>query len=147
MAIGRIFCGAASRPHLAYFDAFRLSSIVCRATARSTRNGKLPDRRNRSCNALRSWDLLLLADNVRHHIRALSNRGAFLLALMGAAGMLSSAFAVPMVGRMYDRWGPAKALSSVAIVPIVPAVILALIWLIIRIGKFDAPRRKSSPEA
>lgn len=55
--------------------------------------------------------------------------GAFLLALMGAAGMLSSAFAVPMMGRIYDRWGPAKALSSTAIIPIVPAIILALIWL------------------
>lgn len=54
--------------------------------------------------------------------------GAFLLALMGSAGMLSSAFAVPMMGRIYDHWGPAKALSWMAILPIIPVVILALVW-------------------
>lgn len=43
--------------------------------------------------------------------------------------MLSSAFAVPMMGRVYDLWGPAKALSSMSILPIVPAIILAGIWL------------------
>ena len=55
--------------------------------------------------------------------------GAFLLALIGSAGMLSDAFVVPMMGRMYDLWGPSPALRSMAVVPLVVAVIFGLIVL------------------
>jgi fucose permease len=55
--------------------------------------------------------------------------GAFLLALIGSAGMLSDAFVVPLMGRMYDRWGPALALRSMAIFPAVAALVFALMWL------------------
>jgi predicted MFS family arabinose efflux permease len=55
--------------------------------------------------------------------------GAFLLALIGSAGMLSDAFVVPMMGRMYDVWGPGRALRSMAVFPLVAALVFALIWL------------------
>jgi MFS family permease len=55
--------------------------------------------------------------------------GAFLLALMGSAGMLSGAIAVPLMGRIYDVWGPARALRSVAVLPMIVSVVFALIWL------------------
>lgn len=44
--------------------------------------------------------------------------GAFLLALVGGMGMLSDAFVVPLIGKMYDIWGPGPALRRVAIVPL-----------------------------
>jgi hypothetical protein len=55
--------------------------------------------------------------------------GAFLLALIGSAGMLSDAFVVPLMGRMYDVWGPARALRSMAVLPVMVAVVFALIAL------------------
>lgn len=55
--------------------------------------------------------------------------GAFLLALIGSAGMLSDAFVVPMMGRMYDAWGPAPALRSMAVFPLAVAVVFGLIAL------------------
>lgn len=55
--------------------------------------------------------------------------GAFLLALIGSAGMLSDAFVVPMMGRMYDAWGPAPALRSMAVFPVVVAVVFGLMVL------------------
>jgi MFS family permease len=55
--------------------------------------------------------------------------GAFLLALIGSAGMLSDAFVVPLMGRIYDLWGPASALRSMAVVPLIVAVVFGLIVL------------------
>lgn len=55
--------------------------------------------------------------------------GAFLLALIGSAGMLSDAFVVPVMGRMYDVWGPAPALRSMAVLPLLVAVVFGLIAL------------------
>jgi len=55
--------------------------------------------------------------------------GAFLLALMGSAGMLSSAFVVPMMGRIYDIHGPAKALTWMAVLPLLPIIVLSVFWL------------------
>ncbi len=55
--------------------------------------------------------------------------GAFLLALIGSVGMLSDAFVVPLMGRMYDVWGPARALRSMAALPVIVAVVFALIAL------------------
>lgn len=54
--------------------------------------------------------------------------GAFLLALIGSAGMLSDAFVVPIIGRMYDKLGPGSALRNVAILPAIVVVVFAAIW-------------------
>ncbi len=55
--------------------------------------------------------------------------GGLLLAMMGGMGMLSSSFALPMIGRVYDQSGPAAALRSVSIAPIVVCVIFGLIYM------------------
>jgi MFS family permease len=55
--------------------------------------------------------------------------GAFLLSVMGSVGMLSDAFVVPLMGRMYDVWGPYRALRSMAILPVIVAAVFALIAL------------------
>lgn len=55
--------------------------------------------------------------------------GALLLSLIGSAGMLSDAFVVPMMGRMYDAWGPAPALRSMAVIPVAVAIVFGLIAL------------------
>jgi fucose permease len=54
--------------------------------------------------------------------------GGFLLALIGSAGMLSGAIVVPVMGRMYDVWGPTRALRSMALLPLAVAVVFALMW-------------------
>ncbi len=54
--------------------------------------------------------------------------GGFLLALMGGVGMLSSSFTVPMIGRVYDQSGPAAALRTVTVLPLVVCVIFAFLW-------------------
>ncbi|MDX2269171.1 MAG: MFS transporter [Bryobacter sp.] len=54
--------------------------------------------------------------------------GGFLLALMGGVGMLSDSFAVPVIGRIYDQAGPAAALRTVAILPLVVCVVFAAWW-------------------
>lgn len=53
--------------------------------------------------------------------------GAFLLSLIASVGMLSDAFVVPIMGRMYDKWGPARAMRSTAILPLIVVVVFALI--------------------
>lgn len=55
--------------------------------------------------------------------------GAFLLAVIGSAGMLSDAFIVPLIGRMYDVWGAQAALRTVAILPCIVTFIFAGIWM------------------
>jgi MFS family permease len=55
--------------------------------------------------------------------------GAFLLSVIGSMGMLSDAFVVPLMGRMYDNWGPDRALRSMAVVPLIVAAVFALIAL------------------
>jgi MFS family permease len=55
--------------------------------------------------------------------------GAFLLSVIGSMGMLSDAFVVPLMGRMYDVWGPDRALRSMAVIPLIVAVVFALIVL------------------
>ena len=55
--------------------------------------------------------------------------GAFLLAVIGSAGMLSDALIVPVMGRIYDSRGPAPALRIIAVLPCVVTVVFALIWL------------------
>jgi MFS family permease len=53
--------------------------------------------------------------------------GAFLLSLIASVGMLSDAFVVPIMGRMYDQWGPARAMRSMAILPLIVVGVFALI--------------------
>ena len=55
--------------------------------------------------------------------------GAFLLALIGGAGMLSDAFVVPLMGRIYDSFGPGTVLRMAAILPLFVTLIFAGIWL------------------
>ncbi len=55
--------------------------------------------------------------------------GAFLLSVIGSVGMLSDAFVVPLMGHMYDVWGPSRALCSMAVLPAIVAVVFAGIWL------------------
>lgn len=55
--------------------------------------------------------------------------GAFLLAVMGSTGMLSDAFVVPIMGRIYDSVGPGAVLRMAAAVPLVVTLIFAGIWL------------------
>jgi hypothetical protein len=55
--------------------------------------------------------------------------GAFLLAVIGSAGMLSDAFVVPIMGRVYDSAGPGVTLRMSAIVPLAVTVVFAGIWL------------------
>jgi MFS family permease len=49
--------------------------------------------------------------------------GALLLALMGGAGMLSVAIALPMMGARIDRLGPGAALQMVAVLGLILAVV------------------------
>jgi fucose permease len=55
--------------------------------------------------------------------------GAFLLALIGSAGMLSDAVVVPVMGRLYDSWGPGATLKAVSVLPCAVAFIFGGIWL------------------
>jgi MFS family permease len=54
--------------------------------------------------------------------------GAFLLGLIGSAGMLSDAFVVPLIGHWYDVWGAAVALRAVALLPCAVALVFAAVW-------------------
>lgn len=55
--------------------------------------------------------------------------GAFLLAVMGSAGMLSDAFIVPAIGAIYGSSGPRVALRDMAFVPWMAALILSVWWM------------------
>jgi fucose permease len=55
--------------------------------------------------------------------------GALLLGLMGAAGMASAGLAQPLMGRLYDTYGPAGALKYVTILPVVLVFIFGAIFL------------------
>jgi MFS family permease len=55
--------------------------------------------------------------------------GAFLLGLMGAAGMASAGFSQPAMGKLYDTFGPEGALQYVVVLPIALVVIFGLVYL------------------
>lgn len=57
------------------------------------------------------------------------NGVAFLLSLIGSVGMLTDACVVPLVRRVYDKWGPDRALRSMAVLPVGVAIVFALIAL------------------
>lgn len=55
--------------------------------------------------------------------------GAFLLSLVAGMGMLSDAFVVPIMGKMYDAWGAGPALRWAAVAPLIVAQIFVVILL------------------
>jgi MFS family permease len=55
--------------------------------------------------------------------------GALLLGLMGAAGNASSGLAQPLMGYLYDNFGPAGALRYMAILPVFLVILFAAIFL------------------
>jgi fucose permease len=55
--------------------------------------------------------------------------GALLLGLMGAAGMASSGFAQPLMGKLVDVYGPASALRSMAVLPVFLIALFGAIFL------------------
>ncbi len=55
--------------------------------------------------------------------------GAFLLGLMGAAGMASAGFSQPAMGKLYETYGPEGALRYVVVLPIALVIIFGLIYL------------------
>ena len=55
--------------------------------------------------------------------------GALLLGLMGAAGMASSGLAQPLMGYLYDNFGPAGALRYMAWLPVFLVILFGAIFL------------------
>ncbi len=55
--------------------------------------------------------------------------GAFLLGLMGAVGMASAGFSQPVMGNLYETYGPEGALRYVVVLPIALVVIFGLVYL------------------
>jgi len=55
--------------------------------------------------------------------------GALLMGLMGAAGMASAGFSQPLMGKLYQSFGPEGALRYVAILPVVLVFIFGIIYL------------------
>ena len=55
--------------------------------------------------------------------------GALLLGLMGGAGMLSSAFAQPAMGKLYQSFGADGALQRVILLPVIALVIFISVYL------------------
>jgi hypothetical protein len=43
--------------------------------------------------------------------------------------MLSDSFAVPLVGKVYDQAGPAAALRTVSVLPLLVCIVFAMIWM------------------
>jgi fucose permease len=55
--------------------------------------------------------------------------GALLLGLMGAGGMASSGLAQPLMGYLYDNYGPAGALKYMSALPVVLIILFGAIFL------------------
>jgi len=58
--------------------------------------------------------------------------GALLMSLMGGAGMLAIAIALPLMGRAFDEAGAGAALRSVAILPVILTVIFGGLYFYFR---------------
>jgi MFS family permease len=58
--------------------------------------------------------------------------GAWLMAIMGAAGMTSAALITPIMGQQMDEYGPGAALQSVALLGVILTVIFTGVWLYFR---------------
>lgn len=77
--------------------------------------------------------------------------GAFLLGLMGAAGMASAGFAQPLMGWLYDTYKEAGALTHMAILPVILIVVFGAIFIrdlakggykIVRLGEAEGQAQK-----
>lgn len=54
--------------------------------------------------------------------------GALLISLMGGAGMLAIAIVLPLMGRVYDRYGPGATLQYVTILPVILTAIFGALY-------------------
>lgn len=79
--------------------------------------------------------------------------GALLMGLMGGAGMLSSAFAQPAMGKLYQDFGASGSLQRVIVLPAVALVIFLIIYFsdkskggykAVKLG--DGAESKTAPE-
>ncbi|HID08034.1 MAG TPA: MFS transporter [Armatimonadetes bacterium] len=65
--------------------------------------------------------------------------GALLLGLMGTAGNISVAFVLPIMGKIYDSFGPAMAFRYVALLPVLLMIIFGALFIYYRsIGGYQA---------
>ena len=55
--------------------------------------------------------------------------GAAGLAVLAASGQLATAFALPIIGHLYDRQGPAATFRSIALIPFIFAIIFGFLTL------------------
>ncbi len=58
--------------------------------------------------------------------------GALLISLMGGAGMLSVALALPLIGGVFDKYGAGAALQYVAILPVILTVVFGGLYVYFR---------------
>lgn len=58
--------------------------------------------------------------------------GALLISLMGGAGMLSVALALPLIGGVFDKYGAGAALQYVAILPVILIVVFGALYMYFR---------------
>jgi MFS family permease len=58
--------------------------------------------------------------------------GALLINLMGGAGMLSVALALPLIGSAFDQYGAGAALQRVAILPVILTVVFGSMYVYFR---------------
>jgi MFS family permease len=73
--------------------------------------------------------------------------GALLLALMGGAGMLSVAVALPRMGAAFDSLGAGAALRAVAVLPVILTVVFGLLYLYYRSrGGYQVVRLEGAAE-
>jgi len=73
--------------------------------------------------------------------------GALLINLMGGAGMLSVAVALPLIGSAFDQYGAGAALQRVALLPVILTVVFGSLYLYFRARGGYRPVRLSTEEA
>jgi len=74
--------------------------------------------------------------------------GSLLMCLMGGAGMLSIAIALPIMGAAFDKQGAGAALKMVAILPVILTVVFGAMFLAFKAkGGYKAEKLSGAPEA
>lgn len=74
--------------------------------------------------------------------------GALLMALMGGAGMLSIAIALPLMGAQFDKLGAGAALRAVAVLPVILTFVFGGLFLYYRAsGGYRAVKLGAAPNA
>ena len=58
--------------------------------------------------------------------------GALGLAIMGGVGMFSVSIVLPMMGRVFDTSGPAVALRSMAVLPLILVLIFGIVYVVLK---------------